>query len=30
MNEIKLNGESKDIIQDNVSKLREIFPEIVT
>ena len=30
MNEIKLKGESKDIIQDNVSKLREIFPEIVT
>ena len=30
MNEIKLNGESKDIIQENVSKLKEIFPEIVT
>ena len=30
MNEIKLNGESKDIIQNNVSKLKEIFPEIVT
>lgn len=26
----KLNGESKNIIQDNVSKLKEIFPEIVT
>ena len=30
MNEIKLNGESKDMVQDNLSKLREIFPEIVT
>ena len=30
MNEIKLNGKSKDIIQENVSKLKEIFPEIVT
>ena len=30
MNEIKLNGESKDMVQDNVSKLKEIFPEIVT
>ena len=29
MNEIKLNGESEDIIQDNISKLKEIFPEIV-
>ena len=29
MNEIKLNGESKDMVQDNVSKLKEIFPEIV-
>ena len=27
---MKLNGESKDIIQDNISKLKEIFPEIVT
>ncbi len=26
----KLNGESKNIIQDNISKLKEIFPEIVT
>ena len=25
-----LNGESKDIILDNISKLKEIFPEIVT
>ena len=30
MNEIKLKGESKDMVQDNVSKLKEIFPEIVT
>ena len=30
MDEIKLNGESKDIILDNISKLKEIFPEIVT
>ena len=30
MNEMKLNGKSKDIIQDNISKLKEIFPEIVT
>ena len=30
MNEAKLNGESKNIIQDNISKLKEIFPEIVT
>ena len=30
MNEMKLNGKSKDIIQENVSKLKEIFPEIVT
>ena len=30
MFDIKLNGESKDIIQENVSKLKEIFPEIVT
>ena len=27
---MKLNGKSKDIIQDNISKLKEIFPEIVT
>ena len=30
MNETKLNGESKNIIQENISKLKEIFPEIVT
>ena len=30
MNEIKLNGESKDIVQNNISKLKKIFPEIVT
>ena len=30
MNETKLNGKSKDIIQDNISMIKEIFPEIVT
>lgn len=30
MEEIKLNGESKDITQDNIDKLKELFPEIVT
>ena len=30
MNEMKLNGESEDMVQDNISKLKEIFPEIVT
>ena len=30
MNEIKLTGESKDIVLDNISKLKEIFPEVVT
>ena len=30
MNEIKLNGESKDIVSDNINKLKEIFPDIVT
>lgn len=30
MNEIKLTGESKDIVSENISKLREIFPEIIT
>ena len=30
MNEMKLNGKSKDMVQDNISKLKEIFPEIVT
>ena len=28
MDEIKLNGTSKDIISDNISKLKEIFPDI--
>jgi len=26
----KLNGESKDIVKENIKKLKEIFPEIVT
>ena len=30
MEEIKLNGESKDIISDNISKLKEIYPDIFT
>ena len=30
MNETKLTGESKDIVLDNISKLKEIVPEIVT
>ena len=30
MDEVVLTGESKNIIQENVSKLKEIFPEIVT
>ena len=30
MNEIKLNGESKDIVSDNISKIKEIFPEVIT
>ena len=30
MDETKLTGESKDIVLDNISKLKEIFPEIVT
>ena len=25
---IKLNGESKDIVLDNISKLKEIFPDV--
>ena len=29
MNEIKLNGESKDIVSDNISKIKEIFPEVI-
>lgn len=27
---MKLNGKSKDIVSDNISKLKEIFPEVVT
>ena len=30
MNEIKLNGESKNIVSDNISKIKEIFPEVIT
>lgn len=30
MKEFVLNGESKDIISDNISKLKEIFPEVIT
>jgi adenine-specific DNA-methyltransferase len=30
MDEIKLTGESKDIVSENISKLREIFPDIFT
>ena len=30
MNEIKLTGESKNIVFDNISKLKEIFPEVIT
>ena len=30
MEEIKLNGESKDIVGENIDKLKELFPEIVT
>ena len=29
MDEIKLTGESKDIVLDNISALKELFPEIV-
>jgi len=29
VNEIELTGESKDIVLDNISKLKELFPEIV-
>ena len=28
MNEMKLTGESKDIVLDNISKLKEIFPDV--
>lgn len=30
MNEIELTGASKDIISDNISKLKDLFPEIIT
>lgn len=30
MEKIKLNGESLDIVSENISKLKELFPEIVT
>lgn len=30
MDEIKLTGESKDIVSENISKLRGIFPDIFT
>ncbi|GAA5818629.1 MAG: putative methyltransferase [Methanobrevibacter sp. CfCl-M3] len=30
MNEIIINGKSKDILQDNINKLKELFPEILT
>lgn len=30
LEEIKLNGESKDIVSDNIQVLKELFPEIVT
>jgi hypothetical protein len=26
----KLNGENKDILKENISKLKELFPEIIT
>lgn len=30
LKEVKLTGESKDIVSDNIYKLKELFPEIVT
>ena len=30
MEETELNGESKNIVNDNISKLKELFPEVVT
>ncbi len=30
MEEIQLDGESKDIVSENVSKIKEIFPEVIT
>lgn len=26
----KLNGQSFDVVEDNISKLKEIFPDVVT
>ena len=30
MNEIKLNGESKDIVSENISKIKELFPGVIS
>ena len=30
LEEVKLTGESKDIVSENISKLKEIFPDIFT
>ena len=30
MDETVLSGESRDIVSDNISKLKEIFPEVIT
>jgi adenine-specific DNA-methyltransferase len=30
MIELKLNGGSKDILKENINKLKKLFPEIVT
>ena len=30
MEEMELTGESKDIVSDNISKLKKLFPEVVT
>ena len=30
MNETRLSGESFDIVSDNISKLKELFPEVIT
>ena len=30
MEDIKLNGESLNIVSDNISKLKELFPEVIT
>lgn len=29
MNDIKLDGQSKDIVSENISKLKEIFPSVI-